>query len=236
MIRQIRPGGSFLEIGPGEYQLSRELAKLFDDGCLVEFHPEAQARYTSCLSADERERVRLVVGDFMAADFHQQFDCVIACEVLEHIEDDSAFLRKMMAALKPGGQMLLSVPAHERYWSTHDDLVGHLRRYSREQLADALNEVGMQQTKIFGYGYPFIHAFRLARETFALLQKPGKSRWNTEQRTKRSGIDHAPRRFHWLGVLANPITFWPLDFIAQKFEHTDRSDGFIALAYKPISW
>lgn len=70
------------------------------------------------------------------------FDLVTAFDVIEHIEDDVAALRGLVAALEPGGRLVLTVPAYQLLWSRHDVNNGHHRRYRRGQLADVLRRAG----------------------------------------------------------------------------------------------
>ena len=55
-----------------------------------------------------------------------RFDLVCAFEVLEHIEDDQNALIQWTAHLRPGGWLLISVPAHQRRYAAADELVGPL--------------------------------------------------------------------------------------------------------------
>jgi SAM-dependent methyltransferase len=55
------------------------------------------------------------------------YDLVAVLDVIEHIEDDVAALKAMAEALKPGGKILIAVPAHGWMWSAHD-VVNHHKR------------------------------------------------------------------------------------------------------------
>ena len=67
----------------------------------------------------------------------QTFDIVIMLDVLEHIEDDSAFLQhEVVPRLKPDSHLVISVPAHPSLFTSHDTFLGHHRRYTRSQLLD----------------------------------------------------------------------------------------------------
>jgi SAM-dependent methyltransferase len=73
-----------------------------------------------------------------------RFDLVIASDVLEHIEDEDKALREWNRVLKPGGRMLVFVPAHAYLWSEHDVVNHHFRRYSRLGLVAALERAGLR--------------------------------------------------------------------------------------------
>ena len=86
----------------------------------------------------------------------RQFDLVTALDVLEHLEDDRAGLRQMLRLLKPGGRLLLTVPASMALWDQHDEINQHFRRYSAatlRQLLPADVEV-MQLRYLFQGLYP----------------------------------------------------------------------------------
>ena len=72
-----------------------------------------------------------------------RFDLVIASDVLEHIEDEVRALREWTRVLKPGGQLLVFVPAHAYLWSEHDVVNHHFRRYSRQDLTAAIQRAGL---------------------------------------------------------------------------------------------
>lgn len=61
-------------------------------------------------------------------------DVMLAMDVMEHVPDDFLFASSLLAALKPGGHLLITVPADAALWSAHDDAFGHYRRYSRPRL------------------------------------------------------------------------------------------------------
>src|SRR5206468_1043093 len=63
-----------------------------------------------------------------------QLDLITMCDVLEHLENERAALRGIGDALKPGGRLLVTVPALPRLWSGHDVVNHHYRRYTRKTL------------------------------------------------------------------------------------------------------
>jgi SAM-dependent methyltransferase len=59
-----------------------------------------------------------------------EFDLVLACDVLEHIEDDSGALRELHRVARPGAHLLITVPAYQWMWTEHDVQLHHVRRYT----------------------------------------------------------------------------------------------------------
>ncbi|MEL6983597.1 MAG: class I SAM-dependent methyltransferase [Actinomycetota bacterium] len=69
-------------------------------------------------------------------------DAVTLLDVLEHIEDDNAFLAEIFEHLAPGGHLFLTVPAGQWLFSDWDTKLGHFRRYSRGQLRTIVGAAG----------------------------------------------------------------------------------------------
>ena len=59
------------------------------------------------------------------------YDLVASLDVVEHIPDDVASVASLARRLKPGGKLVLTVPAHQWMWSAHDVVNHHQRRYSK---------------------------------------------------------------------------------------------------------
>ncbi|MEG3177810.1 class I SAM-dependent methyltransferase [Sphingomonas sp. RB3P16] len=72
------------------------------------------------------------------------YDLIAVLDVLEHIEDDVAALKAMGECLKPGGKILIAVPAHQWMWSAHDVVNHHHRRYSKPTLGAAIAQAGLK--------------------------------------------------------------------------------------------
>ena len=70
------------------------------------------------------------------------FDLVTATDVLEHIADDHRAARELRRVTKPGGRLLVTVPAYEWLWSQHDDSHQHQRRYTLRRLRSTLTGAG----------------------------------------------------------------------------------------------
>lgn len=64
----------------------------------------------------------------------ESYDLVVALDVLEHVQDDEKALKEFFRILKPGGLLLLTVPAYKFLWSNHDEVLHHVRRYSHTEI------------------------------------------------------------------------------------------------------
>lgn len=71
------------------------------------------------------------------------YDLVAVLDVVEHIADDVAALRSLGETLKPGGRILVTVPAHPWMWSAHDVVNHHHRRYTKATLRKAVADAGL---------------------------------------------------------------------------------------------
>jgi SAM-dependent methyltransferase len=108
-------------------------------------------------STSLHERLRQTVGglgnvrvlgqtaeSWLAAAPPAHYDCVVMINVLEHIQDDAAVLRGIFECLKPGGRLIVFVPALQFLFSNIDREVGHFRRYERGNLRSALAGAGFR--------------------------------------------------------------------------------------------
>jgi SAM-dependent methyltransferase len=69
---------------------------------------------------------------------------VTALDVLEHLDDDRAALRELIRLTRPGGLIILTVPALRWLWSDWDEAVHHRRRYHRPELLELCAEPGVE--------------------------------------------------------------------------------------------
>jgi SAM-dependent methyltransferase len=105
-------------------------------------------------------RVTVFQGELGGPDGLPAFDPVdsaICLNVLEHVEDDGQALRNLLARVKPGGNLVLLVPAYPRLYNTIDEAIGHYRRYSTEGLTTLLSSAGWNIERMFrlnAFGVP----------------------------------------------------------------------------------
>jgi SAM-dependent methyltransferase len=101
------------------------------------------------------------------------FDCVILSDVLEHIEEDSRVVSEIIPAIKPGGLIIITVPAIKFLFSTHDLALGHHRRYSRKELLDLCKDLEVIRVVYWNFFNLLIVApFRLIKKFLNLQSRP----------------------------------------------------------------
>ncbi len=96
-------------------------------------------------------------------------DCVLACDVLEHVEDDVGLLIRLRAALRPNGRLIATVPAYEWLWSGEDYVSEHVRRYTRKSLKRHLQGAGFRALRCSYFNtilFPLIVAVILSKRLF----------------------------------------------------------------------
>jgi SAM-dependent methyltransferase len=100
------------------------------------------------------------------------FDVVTAFDVIEHIDDDDGALKSMGSAVRPGGTVVVTVPALSWLWSDHDVVNGHKRRYSRRRLADALERAGLDVVAVSYFNTVLLPIVVVARLAQHLRRRP----------------------------------------------------------------
>lgn len=94
------------------------------------------------------------------------FDLVTALDVIEHIEDDRSAVEEMVRVLRPGGYLLLAVPAFRFLWGPQDDISHHFRRYRARELERRATEAGLVPRRVSYFNmvlFPAIATIRLLR-------------------------------------------------------------------------
>jgi SAM-dependent methyltransferase len=103
------------------------------------------------------------------------FDAVAAFDVVEHCVPEQQALSELVRVLRPGGRLLVAVPAYTWAWTSHDDRNGHHRRYTRSRLLAAVEGAGLRvdrATYAFASTFPFFAADRLTRRVRERAHRP----------------------------------------------------------------
>jgi len=79
------------------------------------------------------------------------FDLITCLDVIEHVPDDVSALVELLRVSRPGGWLLVTVPAYQALWSLHDEANHHFRRYSRPALRRATTAAGWQVHRLSSF-------------------------------------------------------------------------------------
>jgi SAM-dependent methyltransferase len=133
-----RPGSSILDVGCGDAVSFRALSEF---GTVRGIEVDENLLDPS---GPFRERISTrPLGDPVYDDPSWRFDLITALDVIEHIDDDRGAISSMAAMLRPGGLLVVTVPAFELLWDQHDKINGHRRRYTATRLRRILDGDGL---------------------------------------------------------------------------------------------
>jgi SAM-dependent methyltransferase len=91
------------------------------------------------------------------------FDAVLALDVIEHIDDDQSAVARLGRLARPGGLVIVSVPALPEFFSEFDEIQGHRRRYLPESLRAAFEGSGLNVERVFWWGQWLVPMLRRQR-------------------------------------------------------------------------
>jgi len=174
-IVQLPKKARILEVGCGTgHNLS--MLKRFGKVEASELDPSARALASKRLRGQVKEAKLPDLSMFE----RDAYDLVALLDVLEHVPDDLGSLRAILKRLKPGGALLLTVPANPWMWSAHDVAHHHFRRYTRKQLKELFSKAGLEVQLLSYFNtllYPLVAAARIigkmTRKDTADDQLPG---------------------------------------------------------------
>jgi SAM-dependent methyltransferase len=165
LLREREPRGRLLDLGCGL------------GGVLADFEAELRwfgtDRSPFALRLSRRRTgAGLARADLLAPPFRAgSFDTVVALDVIEHLPDDVAFLRRAGELLAPGARLVVATPAFPALWSQHDVAFQHYRRYTATTLRDAVVAAGLRPervTYLHAAIFPVALAWRLASRRLGL--------------------------------------------------------------------
>lgn len=213
-------------------QAMRNLGKIVEIGCgsggdlpVLSSYGEVVAIERSPLLAG-RARARglareVVEADFFDLELDSGVDLYCLFDVLEHIEDDAAFIRRLEQHSDPGQLLLISVPACPWLFSRHDTLLHHHRRYTRRGLDELLDRSGFEvqfSSYFLFFAFPAVVLARL-REKW--LERIGRASNEVSLGAVPAWASHiltCVMRFEaWLlGYLRFPIGVWAFSLARRR--------------------
>jgi len=141
----------FADIGAGDRFFASKLRRITDEKVFA-----VDSEYKSRKSEEEG----IMCLNNISLLENSSVDCMVMMDVLEHVEDEDAFLGMVLEKIRPGGKIIITVPAMQFLFSSHDVFLKHFRRYSRKKLTDLLlrNDIIIEQNYYF---YTLLFILRL---------------------------------------------------------------------------
>lgn len=155
MYQSIRPycKGNILEIGSGIGNISEFFFKDNYHITLSDVRENYCERLKSTFG-EEKTLAGVMLMDLTSADFDEKFknqlgtfDTVFALNVVEHIKDHQLALANCYKLLKPGGHVVILVPAYQWLYNQFDKELEHYRRYTKKQLSKLMVTQGFEVIK-----------------------------------------------------------------------------------------
>ena len=145
VLRQLTPPQRPLLVADVGCGMGSTLGMLSEFGTVVGIDTSP----TALSFSRERGHPMLVAGSLPGLPFaDESFDVVCALDVIEHIDDDFTAAKELWRVCKPGGLLLITVPAYQWLWSEHDDVNEHKRRYTRPRLRESFAQVPVEYLKL----------------------------------------------------------------------------------------
>ncbi len=219
VLERLMPDGidSVLEIGAGVGAVGSLLATRYR---YVGLEPDAQSYEAARSQVGQNGTVLCLREEDYDTD--EQFDLVCALEVLEHIEDDVAALRRWQRRIAPRGSVIVSVPAGRDRFGPSDARQGHFRRYDRDDLVNALTTAGFADVEALVYGFPIGYLLHAVSHARARRESHAPT---LDARTSASGRWMQPSRGKARRLVAKPFAR-----VQRPFGTTDLGTGLVARA------
>jgi len=146
---EFRPylGETVAEVGAGVGDFSRLMLEAGVER-LYAFEPAGNLFPSLADSLDGAPGVTLFNAMFSVARLPAPVDSIVYVNVMEHIEDDEAEVQAAREALKPGGHLLIFVPALRWLYSKADKELGHFRRYRKNELRGLVEKAGFKVRQV----------------------------------------------------------------------------------------
>lgn len=130
-------------------------AKILDFGCGCGMMLEVLSSYGEVTGADVSQTAldyckKRFSGELCLMDLSvpctpwAAYDLGIALDLLEHIDRDATAAQNLLSFLRPGGLCIITVPAYQALWSSHDENCMHKRRYTKKSLRTLLVQAGFE--------------------------------------------------------------------------------------------
>lgn len=200
----------------------RDERRALDLGCGTGMNLDHMARYARPTGTDlseealrfclERGHTSLTKADAAQLPFPGgMFDVITALDVIEHLDDDHVALCELRRVLKPGGVLIVSVPAYKLLWTYWDEILGHRRRYTTGSMRKAMEGAGLRVCKVSYSNLLILPPVVLVRFVKSLLHRIDRTR--DEHAAPESDFVPVPR---WVNKVLIGYYRWEARFLRRS--------------------
>jgi len=226
-LKKLSPG-RFVEIGPGEGDITHLLLQLGWKGVLYDIEGETVDHLKKrFLTEIEDRRVVLHLEDYLNSN-EKNVDLVISSMVMEHLDDaaEHAFMVKTAVILGNNGRMIGLVPASPDHWGIEDEIAGHFRRYTIDSLRGLISDTGWGLLHVTGLTFPISNLLLPVSDKTVYRNEKDRRMLSVLERTKKSGrrkVQFKTQFPPFFGLILNRIVFYPFHLLQKACGLNSRS-------------
>ena len=219
---------SFIEVGSGKGYLSQLLLSEGHTGIGVDLNKAA------CDFNRELNEMYISKGDYEVnnSDFNtiekNHFDFLISSLVIEHLNEDelNLFIEKGKNLIRKGGRLIFLVPSNMMAWGIEDEIAGHVKRYSFEDIDLLAKTHNMKSEVAVGLNYPISNWF-LRLSNIIVNKNEGylvsKSKKDRTVYTGNRNVKYKTIYPKLLNIILNEYALFPLHIIQKSFSNNKNS-------------
>lgn len=193
VLKMLEPTGNVLDYGCGSGQLLKRILK---QDVKKAFGAEVSG---SLIKVATQQCPNATIFNPLAKKIPKNLDVIYSLDVIEHIENDREVLNNFYKSLKPGGKVLIAVPAHQILFSDFDTELGHYRRYEQAELLLKLKDAGFEDIKLRWW-----NRLGLSVVKYQLAHSKERAKTLREQRSFSQILSNSLLLW-WFRLVENPI-------------------------------
>jgi SAM-dependent methyltransferase len=223
------PRGHFVEVGAGQGIVSKTLLDLGWSGSAYDLNDESLAVASEVnRPAVSEGRYRVVHRNWLDTQPEAPSDLVVSCMVIEHLDDtdEGRYFERVRNGLAPGGTGVLFVPAGPAYWGIEDEIAGHFRRYTFDELRNRIERHGLRVRHMAGLTFPVSNLLFPVSEFLVRRAERQKMALTVQERTELSGNRTVKFKTTFpkaLRLLLNETVLYPLHLLQKLNAGNGRS-------------
>lgn len=202
----------FLDVGCGTGDISLNFAELGWSGQAIDISATAITRTKQKLAGFNK--INVVQQSIFEES--NKYNTIIACDIIEHLENDRTFVQKVSYLLNENGHLILSFPILMSEWRWDDEFYGHIRRYEIPQIIELLNNNNFETKLIWDFTFP---VFWIIRRVYTKII-PRKIIISSNKQKTINSSNNSAWDYGILTSLFEKLIWWkPIFWMQKKFKN-----------------